>query len=319
MSAKSLYLLTVCAALLLAVCFATSARAACCGGATTAYYQPAAYTAYSPVAYQTYYSGWYPGYFLDRVRARLWGSPSTYVAAYPSTYVASYPSTYVASYSTAYSASYPSYTASYAAPAASYAAPACTSCATQVTLRPVCETCPATVCDPCSTCSVNQVSYQEPSQCATCNGGQQTFQSGQGGTTIVVPNGTVVTPGSQQPPPYEGTSQPEVDPSTQIGPRETQRPVNGQQQPPVEPKPGNDTNGNGVEQGFDGEGSDSGAYWEAPQLFMNPNDRTAQRRIAPVRTAVYRQPVGYRSTSTVPPKITAEQAARHAIGWTSAN
>ena len=336
MSARSLCSIAACAALMLPICLVASAQAQCCGGAPTAVYQPAAYTAYSPVVYQS--SGWYPGYFLDRIRTRLFGSPSTYVAAYPSTYVASYPSPVVASYPSAHVASYPStyvasyssYTtsyaapaATYAAPAASYAAPACTTCAPQVTLRPVCETCPTTVCDPCAACGVTQASYQQPSECPTCNGGQSTYQSSQGGTTIVVPNGTVVTPGSQQPDQYNiGGAQPELDPSVQVGPRETQRPVNGQQQQqqqqePVEPAPGTDDDG--VEQGFEGEPGDNGAYWEAPQLFMNPNDRTAQRQIGRVQTAVYKQPVSHRRASAVRTKITAQQAAQDAIGWTSAS
>src|SRR5688500_16456453 len=101
MTAKFMRSVTVLAAIVASGLLTGGAKAQCCGGATpayyqprTAYYQPAAYTAYPPVAYQTYRTGWYPGYFLDRIRTRLWGSPSTYVAAYPSTYVASYPSTY---------------------------------------------------------------------------------------------------------------------------------------------------------------------------------------------------------------------------------
>ena len=147
-------------ALVATLCVANVAQAQCCGGgATTAFYQPAAYTAYSPVAYSTYNTGWYPGYFLDRIRTRLWGAPSTYVAAYPSTYVAAYP--------TSYAASYPAYATCYSP---------CSTCepAPQVMLRPVCTTCS----DPCTTCSscsggaaygVSQTSYQESSVCA-CSG-----------------------------------------------------------------------------------------------------------------------------------------------------
>jgi hypothetical protein len=62
---------------------------------------------------------------------------------------------------------------------------------------------------------------------------------------------------------------------------------------------------------------DSGAMFEAPKLF-NPKDRTAQRSIAPVRTAVYEQPVSYRNTSTVRRgPVSDEQARIDAIGWTS--
>ena len=229
--------------------------------------------------------------------------PSTYVASYPSTYVASYPSTYVASYPSTYVASYPTYTASYA-PTVSYASP-CSTCVQQVTMRPVCETCP-TPCDPCASCAVgstygvSQTSYEQPSGCATC--------------------GAVVTPGSQQGAPANGTAQPELEPSVEVGPRSTyqQRPVNGEQ-PPVEPEPGTDTDDGDLESGFQGEkaeSSDGSTFFEAPELF-NPKDRTAQRHIAPVRTALYEQPVEYRRASTVRTKITAQQAAQDAVGWTS--
>lgn len=63
---------------------------------------------------------------------------------------------------------------------------------------------------------------------------------------------------------------------------------------------------------------DSSTSLEAPKLF-NPNDRTAQRSIAPVHTAVYNKPVASQSVSTAPVRITAEQAQRDAAGWTSAN
>ena len=63
---------------------------------------------------------------------------------------------------------------------------------------------------------------------------------------------------------------------------------------------------------------DSSTSLEAPKLF-NPNDRTAQRSIAPVKTAVYNKPVASHSVSTAPVRITAEQAQRDAAGWTSAN
>jgi hypothetical protein len=56
--------------------------------------------------------------------------------------------------------------------------------------------------------------------------------------------------------------------------------------------------------------------FEAPKLH-DPNDRTAQRSIAPVKTALYREPVRYHNVSTR--RVTAEQARQDAIGWTSAS
>jgi hypothetical protein len=59
---------------------------------------------------------------------------------------------------------------------------------------------------------------------------------------------------------------------------------------------------------------ENATMFEAPKLH-NPNDRTAQRSIAPVKNALYKQPVGYRKVSTQ--RVTAEQARQDAIGWTS--
>ena len=94
----------------------------------TSYYSPytsyygGGYSSYYAPRYSTYYAGgWYPGYWMDRARVRLWGSPATYVAAYPATYTAGY-----AGYATSY-------------------APACSSC----------SSCSAgyAPCSSCSTCA----------------------------------------------------------------------------------------------------------------------------------------------------------------------
>ena len=324
MTTKTSGCFAFCAALVLAAGVAPSASAQCCGGGTAvSYYQPAAYTAYSPVAYQSYYSGWYPGYWLDRVRTRLWGSPSTYVAAYPSTYAAAYPSTVVASYQPAYTASYAtSYApASACATCSTYTAgySPCTTCAVQqVTMRPVCETCSVS-CDPCSACSaygVSQTTYQS-SGCTTCNGGRPQ-QGGQSGTTIVVPNGTVVTPGGQQQPmPANGGAQPMIGPTEQVPQERTyQRPAD-ENGPNITPEPAGDINGSPADYPNGTEGNNA-TFFEAPKLF-NPKDRTANRRIAPVRTALYEQPVGYAPAAVVRTKITAQQAAQDATGWISAS
>jgi hypothetical protein len=62
---------------------------------------------------------------------------------------------------------------------------------------------------------------------------------------------------------------------------------------------------------------DSSTYFEAPQLFQK--DRTAQRgSIAPVRTALYQQPVTYHQTSAVARgPVTAAQVQQDAAGWVS--
>jgi hypothetical protein len=61
---------------------------------------------------------------------------------------------------------------------------------------------------------------------------------------------------------------------------------------------------------------DNSTYLQPPALF-SPNDRTAQRVMAPVHSAVYEQPASYRPISTAPIKITAEQARQDAEGWSS--
>jgi hypothetical protein len=60
---------------------------------------------------------------------------------------------------------------------------------------------------------------------------------------------------------------------------------------------------------------DSSTYFQAPKLF-DPNDRTAQRSIAPVTTAVYEKPVSYRQASTL---TSLQQAELDAVGWISAS
>jgi hypothetical protein len=299
------------------VCVAADANAACCGGggyATTAFYPQTATSFYAPATYQTAYSGWYPGYYWDRVRTRLWASPTTYVAAVPST-------AYVASYAPSYSVGY---AASYAAPStcstctAGYA-PSCSTCTQQVTLRPVCNTCTTcSTCDSCSTCStcssgVVQTSYQQPSSCSTCNGGvqQQTVITEQRQPEPAAPQQTFS--------PESGSSStnsaaaPSVDPNASVPiQREEQRPVtNGEEA--AQPGPGGESGDYDPYETTNGDGS---TYLQPPKLF-DPNDRTAQRSIAPVTTALYQKQVSYRNVSTAP--VTAAQVKQDAIGWSSAS
>jgi hypothetical protein len=302
MTAKFIRSITVLAAIVLSAILSANANAQCCGGATTAfhqpaaysaYYQPAAYTAFSPVAVQTYRTGWYPGYFLDRIRTRLWGSPTTYVAAYPSTYVASYPSTYAASYPSTYAASYaPSYSVGYAS-----------------SFSPCCSPCSS-----CSTCGVSEVSQASfPSGgCSSCG------VAPANGSTVIVPNGTVVPPTSTQQGAPSSEPQPELAPSEQVPSERTyQRPPNGGAQQPVQSEPDDDADEADLESVLEGEASDGSSYFEPPKLF-DLNDRTAQRSIAPVRHAVYQQQVTHTNVSA-PRSATAERARQDAKGWTSAS
>ena len=181
-------------------------------------------------------------------------------------------------------------------------------------MRPMCcaSCAPACECAPCSSCAtsgVSQASYQS-SGCSSCG------VPASGGSTIVVPNGTVVAPGAQQGAPSEGYRQPELAPGENVAPERTfQRPANGGMQQPTQPEPGGDSNEDELESVLEGDGTESSTYFEPPKLF-NPNDRTARRSIAPVRTAIYQQAVSHVNVSA-PRSITAQDAQRDAIGWTS--
>jgi hypothetical protein len=152
-----------------------------------------------------------------------------------------------------------------------------------------------------------QTSYTESSGCAC----------GPSSTTIVVPNETVQTPSFE--PTAPSTGRPEI-PSEEPTPTERtlQRPANGADQAiqdaPTEAEP----NGSGYDSAPEATNTDNATYLEPPKLF-DPKDRTAQRKIAPVRTALYEQPVGYQRISARHTRITAEQAKRDAAGWTSAS
>jgi hypothetical protein len=254
---------------------------------TTAY-APTYTTAYAP-AYTTTNSGWYPGYWLGRANRSIWGVPQT--TYYAPTYTAAYATT-------AYYAPTTSYYAGYAAPAcstctASYA-PACSSCST-------CSTCTASyapACSACSTCGTTVVSGA--SSCPNCTAG-----------TVSQAAYTESTPSSTYVPPTSGSTSTEPTPSLDLDelvPHERSMDV----QKPVtpEPAPADDT-----------EASDESANFQAPTL-LDPNDRTAQRHMAPVWTAVYHR-IGGAAPAVQPishsePTSSAEQAEADAAGWTSA-
>jgi hypothetical protein len=113
--------------------------------------------------------------------------------------------------------------------------------------------------------------------------------------------------------------EPELAPSEQVAPERTyqQRPANGGAPQEAQPEPAGDASEAELEKVIEGEGSAGSSYFEPPKLF-DLNDRTAQRSVAPVRHAVYRQPVTH-TTVSAPRLITAEQARQDAKGWTSAS
>jgi hypothetical protein len=158
---------------------------------------------------------------------------------------------------------------------------------------------------------VSQASYQS-SGCSSCGVAPAS------GTTVIVPNGTVAPPpGTQQAAP-SNEPEPELAPSESVAPERTyQRPANGGAQQPAQPEPGTDANEADIESVLEGESSEGSTYFEPPKLF-DLNDRTAERSIAPVRTAVFRQQVEH-TTVSAPRAITAERARQDAKGWTSAS
>jgi hypothetical protein len=113
---------------------------------------------------------------------------------------------------------------------------------------------------------------------------------------------------------------PNIEPGANVPlQREDQRPItNGDTQATPEtqetqPGPGEDST---EFDPYKTDSSDGSTYLQPPQLF-SPHDRAAQRSIAPVTTAVYQKPVSYRNVSASSRPITAQEAERNAIGWTS--
>jgi hypothetical protein len=339
MIANSLRRAMVGLALLAMFGVANKANAACCGGGTTAYY-PSTYNAYYGGSYAAAYpatTGWYPGYYLNQVRARLWGSPSTYVAAYPTStyYSAGYAPSYSAGYAPSYSAGYaPAYATSYAAPAsgsacqsctAGYAPSGCSTCGVQqVTMRPVCTTACASPCSSgCSTCSspvVTQTSHVQPASSTCCANTQAVHVQQESATSTRTPEpAPLQTFDSSTSNNGSSSGGPSLPPNSDAAiQREEQKPpMNGND---LQPIPGDDTNDaagdSEVEDPYKVKDTDSSTYFEAPKLH-DPNDRTALRGASTVRTAVYKQPVSYRNVSTQ--RITDEQVRQDAIGWTSAS
>jgi len=130
---------------------------------------------------------------------------------------------------------------------------------------------------------VSQAVYQEPAAAPA-----STTYSTQGTTTT--------TPSMER--------QPTIDPSQNVPavrtPREADKPVPAD---PLDlpPEPAADSDG-------------SATHLQAPQLF-DPNDRTAQRHMAPVWTAVYHTTSGAEPTAQ---PVAWQQIEQDAAGWSSA-
>jgi hypothetical protein len=154
--------------------------------------------------------------------------------------------------------------------------------------------------------------YQQPNGCTNCsaNAPPQTTTVVAPPSTYSSPQPTPAAPTQQQP---SASAEPQPSLNDQNGDR-TYREYPSNQTPPVQPEPGSESE---TEDPYKVNKGDSSTYFEAPKLF-NPKDRTAQRSIAPVRTALYEQPASYRQTSIARGPITAEQAELDAAGWTTA-
>jgi hypothetical protein len=174
---------------------------------------------------------------------------------------------------------------------------------------------------------VTQVSYQQaPQQVAPpCCAASAPAQTAAPQQTYVQPNTTTnqptVAPGvTNQPPASTGVTEPPPSfPSNTSTPATSTSNRPAEATTPVTPEPNSETE---KKDPYEVNQGDNSTYLEAPKLF-NPKDRTAQRgSIAPVRTAVYQQPVAYRATAAKTVSrgpVSDEQARIDAIGWSSAS
>jgi hypothetical protein len=113
--------------------------------------------------------------------------------------------------------------------------------------------------------------------------------------------------------PSNGGQQPQLPETYETTPRSTERPLGDG----LEPVPA-ENNGSPAEGTQNGTTNNNGAYFEAPELF-SPQDRAAQSRVAPVKMALYEQPIRHHRVSAKPLQVTAEQAELDAAGWRSAS
>jgi hypothetical protein len=167
---------------------------------------------------------------------------------------------------------------------------------------------------------VTQTSYTQQQPCPTCAASQGQPQQQQNETTTPEPDPAPQTFGNQSTTTSGSTNTggaPQIDPNANVPTERAERqPV--ESTPPAQPGPTDDaTEGTETDEydPYKVKESDGSTYFEAPKLH-DPNDRTANRSIAPVKTALYKQPATYRSVSSTG-RITAAQAQADAAGWTS--
>ena len=316
--------------------------------------------AYSPVVVQpapVVRTGWYPGYWIDRMRLRRWSAAPaapTYAAAYAPAYTAAYAPTYTAAYAPAatYTAAYAPYVTAYApmqqavvqtsyAPSVAVSAAPCTSCA-QTTVgyapttvyrpvevapvaqtiiaAPACAACSVEApCGGCSTCTpaVSQVSYVESAPAADCPSCAATPSEPYYGSA---PAASSTTSGPLTPRPELGAEIP-----TPAAPNYGAPAASSAQKPEssvVDPKPeADDAAGPEAEPEADPAADASTSYeFQAPPLIAPQNDRTANRPTVDVHNAVYSQPARQGRVSTTAAKVSAASQAAPATdanGWYS--
>jgi len=154
--------------------------------------------------------------------------------------------------------------------------------------------------------AVTQASYQAPPSCesAATTYSPPAIAQPQPATPAPQPS---APPTPEQRPTLDPTPQPQAQNST------SKFPVENTSKPPQQPAQPASSHPE-----YDVKKKDNSTFLEAPKLF-SPQDRTAQRNIAPVHNALYTQPASYRQVSTAKTVVTAEQAHKDAIGWSSAS
>jgi hypothetical protein len=95
-----------------------------------------------------------------------------------------------------------------------------------------------------------------------------------------------------------------------------QRPVESTTTPPSTPPQTQPAQPASSHPEYDVKKNDNSTYFESPKLF-SPQDRTANRSIAPVHTALYQQPATYHKISTTQTVLDAEQVNKDAAGWSN--
>jgi hypothetical protein len=155
-----------------------------------------------------------------------------------------------------------------------------------------------------------QAGYQPQPSCG-CTANQTTYNQPAAPTQVTSsapPANTAPATAPLQPEP-----RPTLDPNQQPQQAQnttTNRPV----ETPVTPPPAQPAQPASSHPEYDVKKNDTGA---SDLKLFNPQDRTAQRAIAPVHTALYKQPASFRPVSTALPIVTDEQVHKDAAGWGS--